>query len=413
MASNQGSLVVDVDSHVFEPPAIWSEYLDPEVTEAARRVFWLEDGAVMLNGVPATPLNRSRINRQAVWRPGMTLEQIGGLDPSVDPGVNPGAADPASRLADMDKLGIDHQIVLPTLFAEYFPCAEDVTVAVALARAYNDWANDLAASGDGRLHPAAVLPTQDPEAAVAELERVAGLGFRSVALRPMFYRVPDATPELNPLLGQPGPVNPNGVYIDHAAFRPLWQRIEELGLVACVHPSLGITNREATSEGSYVERVSAKLGIGHTVAEPVAYLQDNAMFVVVAAFHGLLEDYPRLRLALLHSGAAMVLLALEKAETYLWLAPSTMVGDNPVSLEPEEVFRRSRVLVGFDGWESSVLRLPDFFATRGAWGSRYPNHDTSTPAEALALCEQYEVGPETVERLLGRNAADLFGLPVG
>ena len=73
---------------------------------------------------------------------------------------------------------------------------------------------------------------------------------------------------------------------------------------------------------------------------------------------------------------------------------------------------RSRVVVGFDGWESSAVRLPDFFATKGAWGSRYPNHDTSTPDEVIALCERYEVPMAAMRRLLGGNAADLFGLPV-
>jgi len=211
----------------------------------------------------------------------------------------------------------------------------------------------------------------------------------------------------NPLVTAP---NPNGVFIDNAAFRPIWAGIEELGLVACVHPYLGIANNEATSEGSFVERVSEKLGIGHTVTEPVAYMQDNAMFLVVALFHGLLEDYPRLKLALLHAGASMVPLAIDKAETYLWLSPGSMIGAAPVCLEPQEVFDRSSVVVGFDGWESAVPRLRDFFARTGAWGSRYPYHDTSTPADAIALCEQYQTPAVTVEQLLGGNAAELFGL---
>ena len=59
---------------------------------------------------------------------------------------------------------------------------------------------------------------------------------------------------------------------------------------------------------------------------------------------------------------------------------------------------------------ASAVRLPDFFANKGAWGSRYPHHDASTPAEALALCEQYDVPEAIVARLLGANAADLFGI---
>jgi predicted TIM-barrel fold metal-dependent hydrolase len=398
-------MIIDVDSHVYEPETIWTEYLDDK---SAAGSFALGPDGVVLNGTIAKPLNRSKINRRAIWRPGMTPESIGRLDANGDQPLNPGAWDPLARLADLDALGVDHQIVLPTLFGEYFPAVQDPDAAASLARGYNDWADDFAQAGEGRLHPTAVIPLQAIDDAVAELERCARRGFRSVLMRPMFVAGHDAHAQMPPMLVTAA--NPNGVFIDNAVFRPIWDRIEQLGLVACIHPYLGIANNEATSEGTFVERVSDKLGIGHTVAEPVAYMQDNAMFLVVALFHGLLEDYPRLKLALLHSGASMVPIAIEKAETYLWLSPGSMMGAAPVCLEPEEVFDRSDVVVGFDGWESAAPRLADFFGPKGAWGSRYPNHDTSSPAEAIRLLEQYQTPAATTERLLGDNAARLFGL---
>ena len=106
----------------------------------------------------------------------------------------------------------------------------------------------------------------------------------------------------------------------------------------------------------------------------------------------------------------MMPLVIEKAETYLWLSPGTMIGAAPVCLEPEEIFERASVLIGFDGWESAAPRLRHFFGSRAAWGSRYPYHDTSTPADAMRLLEQYETPAATVEGLLGGNAARLFGL---
>lgn len=393
--------VVDVDSHVWEPESIWSDYVPSADRDAARNAFSRTGDRITLNGAPARSLSTSRINRFAIWRPGMTVDEIGALDPQGEHADNLGASDASARVADLDALGIAHQVVLPELFGEYFPAVADADAAAVLARAYNNWAMDLASASGGRLHPAAVLPLQEIDAAIAELERVAAAGMRSAVLRPAFYA------------GHGDSGNPVGVYFEAAPFRPVWRRIEELGLVACVHPYLGIANQEGTSEGAFVERVAEKLGIGHTVAEPVAYLQDNAMFVVVAAFHGLLEDFPSLKLALLHSGASMIPLSLEKAETYLWLSPQSIFAvDTPVCLEPEDVFRTSRAIVGFDGWDSAVPRQPDFFGEKAAWGSRYPHHDTSAPHEAIALCERYGMEAELVARVMGGNAAELFGISI-
>ncbi len=127
--------VVDVDSHVYEPAALWDEYVPAADREAVRQAFSsrvAEDGTVTttLNGRPAKGLNRSRIVRQAIWRPGMTVDDIGALDPNVAHELNPGAWDPATRLADMDRMGVDRAVVYPTLLNEYLPQIVDRDAAV-------------------------------------------------------------------------------------------------------------------------------------------------------------------------------------------------------------------------------------------------------------------------------------------
>jgi predicted TIM-barrel fold metal-dependent hydrolase len=207
--------------------------------------------------------------------------------------------------------------------------------------------------------------------------------------------------------------SPRGVFLNHPHFRPLFEQIDRLGLVACLHPSLGITNPEPTSAGSFVERVAERLGVGHTVAEPTACLQDNGVFLVAACFQGLLEDLPGLRLALCHAGASWLPLALEKAETFLWLEIPGVFGrrTRPVCLEPAEVAAAHPLLVSFDSWESSVAAMPDLFQDQAAWSSRYPQHDASAPSEALATLARHGVRDEVVARLMGGNARALFRLP--
>jgi uncharacterized protein len=382
--------VVDVDSHVYEPTVIWQKYLDRDYRVVARSAFWHEIDAhgietTILNGRRARSLQRSGINRQACWRPGLTPEAIGQLDPEERHPITPGAQNAAARVKDMDAMGVDRALLFPTLFAEHFPMVENPDAAWALARAYNDWLIDFAAADRRRLLPVAVLPMQAPSFAVRELERVAQRGVKAAFIRPSFFE---------------------GRYPNHASYDPVWQRLEALGVAACVHPSPGGTNAEWTCAGPFVERVAGNLRIGHPVAEAVAPFMDAATLLTALAFYGQMEIYPKLRLTFVHAGAAWVPLALEKSETYLWL----FSGIRDVSLEPEHVFFERPSLVSFDSWESPVSRMPDVFGDVAAWGSRYPNHDTGTLEEAHATMAKYAVPDATVAKYLGGNATRHFGL---
>ncbi|HLY37185.1 MAG TPA: amidohydrolase family protein [Candidatus Binatia bacterium] len=384
------SAVVDVDSHVWEPAAIWEEYLDRDYQVLARSAFWHDVDArgietTVLNGRRARALKRSGINRHACWRPGMTIEQIGQLDPEAEHPIAPGAQDPAARLRDMDAMGVDRALLFPSLFAEHFPLVENPDAAWALARAYNDWLYDFAGADRRRLLPVAVLPMQAPSFAVRELERVAKRGFRAAFIRPVFQ---------------------DGRYPNHPTYGAVWAALEACDVAACVHPSPGSTNPEWTCSGPFVERVAANLKVGHRIAEAVAPFMDASTLLTALAFYGHMEIHPRLRLTFVHSGAAWVPLALEKSETYLWL----FSGIRDVSLEPEHVFFARPSLVSFDSWEAPVARMPDVFGDVAAWGSRYPNHDTGTVDEARATMAKWNVPAETVGKYLGGNALRHFGL---
>jgi predicted TIM-barrel fold metal-dependent hydrolase len=406
--------VVDIDSHVYEPAAIWDEYIPARERDAAREAFFHHvdadgDRVTTLNGAAAPDLNRSKIVRQAVWRPGQTIEDIGDLEPDAFPGLTPGASDPLARLSDLDAMGVDQQVVFPTLFGEYLPQVTDDQAAVSLARAYNDWVWDFAAQGEGRLHPVAVLPLQKPDLAVAEIERAAKKGFKAVMFRPSFYKLEGAEGfggGLSLMMGGGSGAKP--VFVEDKPYRVAWEKAAELGLVACVHPFLGITGPDAISSGGFAERVSQRVGVGHTVAEPIAYMQDADLFVTAAFFHGLFEDLPNLRMAITHAGTSWVPLALEKCETYLWLSQG--LSGVPVSLEPEEVWERQHVAVSFDSWEKSVARMPDVLGGKAAWGSRYPHHDTGGPDEARQMLLEQSVDESTIDALLGGHARALLGI---
>ena len=163
------------------PTALWEKYVPPEYRGPAKTAFFHElddrgNRITVLNGRPAKDLNRRKLIRQAIWRPGMTPEKIGQLDPDHYVPINPGAYDPAARVADMDVMGVDQAVVFPTLFAEYLPQVADPNAAEVLARAYNDWIWDFAEHSGGRVHPVAILPLQSILTARRELERAAEKG---------------------------------------------------------------------------------------------------------------------------------------------------------------------------------------------------------------------------------------------
>ena len=58
--------------------------------------------------------------RHALWRPGMTWDAIGALDPQIRHPMTRGRRDPQARLADMDAMGVDQALLYPTWFAEGF-----------------------------------------------------------------------------------------------------------------------------------------------------------------------------------------------------------------------------------------------------------------------------------------------------
>ena len=117
-------IVFDSDSHVVEPPELWEKYLDPEYRTLGRHALWRQEGPtgayLKVNGEIFRDRSNSNLPRHALWRPGMTWEAIGELDPHTRHAATDGASDPQARLSDMDAMGVDRALLYPTWFAEGF-----------------------------------------------------------------------------------------------------------------------------------------------------------------------------------------------------------------------------------------------------------------------------------------------------
>jgi predicted TIM-barrel fold metal-dependent hydrolase len=415
--------VFDADSHVVEPPALWEKYLEPEYRPLGRHALWRHEGKtgayLKVNGETFRDKSNPNLPRHALWRPGMTWEAVGELDPHTAHPMTEGASDPQARLADMDAMGVDQTLLYPTWFAEGFFLVRDPDIAYALARAYNDWIADFCAAAPRRLFAAAILPLQNMDFALDELRRVATQPcFRAVFIRPMF--VEDR-------------------YFNHPYYDPLWAELERLGVAVAVHATPGLWNPEWTSHGPFFEKVRRRLGqtplpaggggpssggtaglpstsfftafhqLGHPLAPILSGWLDNHMFVAsVLIGFTVMQRFPNLKVVMAHGKASWMEEVLEKMEASSRVIP--LLHKYPVRTDTEELWQEGNVMLGFDAEERLIQKLPHDFAEKVVWGSRYPQHDTTSAQDAIAMLARADVPEDVIARMMGGNAAAQFGV---
>ena len=94
--TNKRFAVFDSDSHVVEPPELWSKYLDPEFRTLGKFALWREEGKLgsylKVNGKVFRDTMNSNIPRHAIWKPGMTWDKVGELDPDTRHAATAGAS---------------------------------------------------------------------------------------------------------------------------------------------------------------------------------------------------------------------------------------------------------------------------------------------------------------------------------
>ena len=142
--------------------------------------------------------------RHALWRPGKDWDAIGALDPTSN--IRPPRVPRIRMLVSPTWMGIDQPLLYPTWFAEGFFLVRDPDIAYALARAYNDWIADFCKAAPEQLFAAAILPLQNMDFTLEELQWVARVRpVRAVFMRPMFLEER---------------------YFNHPYYDPLWAELE-------------------------------------------------------------------------------------------------------------------------------------------------------------------------------------------
>ncbi len=178
------------------------------------------------------------------------------------------------RLREMDAHGIEMMVL--SLNSPAVQAVLDSGEAAAMARRANDLLAAEVAKRPDRFQAFAALPMQDPELAVAELERcVRDLGFRG-ALVNGFSQV-----------GEPD----NAVYYDQPQYRPFWAAVERLGVPFYLHPRSALP-RDARLYAGHAWLIGAAWGYGN----------ETAVHALRLIGCGLFDEFPRLTVVIGHMG---------------------------------------------------------------------------------------------------------------
>ncbi|PYN43103.1 MAG: amidohydrolase [Candidatus Rokuibacteriota bacterium] len=179
------------------------------------------------------------------------------------------------RLKEMDEAGIDVQVL-----SHGAPSTQrlDAPTAVRLARDANDRLARVIAARPDRFAGFAALPTPDPKAAAAELERtISELGFKGAMVHGLT----------------------NGVFFDDKRFWPIFERAQALDVPLYVHPAAPHSAVVDAYYKDYVKDFPAILNAawGFTV--------ETATQGIRLVLSGVFDAYPDLKIILGHMGEGL------------------------------------------------------------------------------------------------------------
>jgi len=277
-----------------------------------------------------------------------------------------------TRLKDMDKEGIDVSVLFPTgSFAVNGLIERDY--AIAYARAYNDFVAEVCRQSP-RLKAVALLPFQDPAAAVREAKRAASeLGLVAIAV---------ATQGMKEHLGS-------------QTFWPIYEELQRLNLPLCVH------NRR---EGPAGEKRFDSFLFMHTIGRPVETFIQFAGLI----YGGIAERFPALRVAFLECGVGWIPYWMERLDEE-WEKRGKV--EAPLcKKKPSEYVKNGN---WFFAMEPEEETLPYVIGRIGddkiLFASDYPHWDGIFPYVVSTIRGRKDLSDESKARVLGENAKRFYG----
>ena len=380
--SNASYWIIDADTHVTEPPDLWTSRLPAKWKDRAPHVAWNEDSQQevwVVDGTPTTPIG---VTATAGWR-----DPFPANPPTFDD-CHRGSHDLAARLEYMDSLGIWAQVLYPNVGGfgnQAFQAIDDAELKLACVRAYNDFLVEWIAPESRRFVPVMALPFWDVAASVAEIERCAALGHRGV----LFTGEPHSH-------GLP--------YLCDRSWDPIWAAAQAARLPVSFHIGSG----DMSDIGP--ERRDAEGYATNSARGGSALFLANGGHILDLLFSGILPRFPDLQFVSVESGVGWVPFVLQSAD-YQFGQLGVHQERPEFELLPSEYFRRQvYACCWFEKLNSDVLEF--VHADRVLFETDFPHPTSIYDADVHAAIENGLAGLTDADRrrVLWDNTAALYGI---
>lgn len=360
--------VVDADTHIAEPEAMW-QLIDqkmaprrpvlvelPEDTWFGdRNALWLIDGQIF-------PKPAGKGSYRLVTPSAQKAEKVRG-DIAI---ASREVANVEARVKDMDRLGVSVQVIYPTLFLVYI--TDDPELDTALAKAYNSWLGAACGKANGRLKFVAVLPLRSIAESLKEMQRAKDLGAVGI-----FFRGIEGDKSL-----------------DHPYFHPVYEQAAKLGMPICIHTGSG-----APWMLPYFEH-SRNHTFAHGRALPIFAFRDLLA-------NRIPEKFPGLRFGFIEASAGWA--------PFMIHILRRLFKDRPEYKNSAELFRASNIFIAAEADEDIPYLAKCIGEDNIVIGSDYGHNDPSAEEKLVEILHKREDIPEPfAKKILCDNPRRLYGL---
>jgi predicted TIM-barrel fold metal-dependent hydrolase len=371
--------VISADSHIVEPPDMYSSRIAPRFRERAPRLERRQTpsgrdyDAWVIDGLQVGTLG-------AVMQAGQRFEDPAAIDfLGVWEDVRKGAYDPSAMLRENEEDGVWGSVLQPSqgLFWYRMPDSELLS---EICRVYNDWIADFCNADPGRLKGIAMLNVDDVEAGCRELERIAKLGLVGAFI------------PVSPLPERP--------YRDPAYDR-LWATAQELAMPLLLHIA---TNRHGVPGCEFTMKLDELTGAGRSTTDFWVRYSLSAM-----VFAGVFDRFPGLRVGSVEHETAWIPHWLKQMDfTYLERPVFTKGWKSRDGMLPSDYWKRN-MFVEFMEDDLGIQMRDHIGVDNMLWGSDYPHAESTWPRSRDFISRIFKGAPAAdVKKITCENAAKMF-----